>query len=136
MKYIKKQPGTIKLQGDFVYPVETLRKHFEVFKNKLHKYDMKFYSGENRLRSMGDSLCCCGIDGLGWKPNTVNLNHLIYDKEAYAPTGKMKEVGTAKCFCAINQDSANAQFYKNSSFEDIMGHMMSKGFYKCLIPED
>ena len=136
MKYIKKQPGTIKLQGDFVYPVETLRKHFEIFKSKLHKYDMKFYSGENRLRAMGDSLCCCGIDGMGWKPNTANLNHLIYDKDSYVFTDNMKVAGTAKCFCAINQDSMNASFYKKSSFADIMDHMMAKGFYKCLTPND
>ena len=31
---------------------------------------MKFYSGENRLRAMGDSMTCCGIDGLeGFKGN-------------------------------------------------------------------
>lgn len=136
MKYTKKKEGTIKLQGDFVYPVDILRKHFEIFRNKLHKNGMKFYSGENRLRAMGDSLCCCGIDGMGWKPNTANLNHRLYDKEHYVFTDKMREKGTTRCFLAINQDSTNRLAYQRMSFEDVMEHMMAKGFYKSLTPED
>lgn len=136
MKYISKKPGTIKLQGDFVYPVKTLRSHFEIFKDKLHKLGMKFYSGENRLRAMGDSLCCCGIDGLGWRPNTANLNHRIYDKEAYVFTETMRKEGTSTFLKAISQDTLNSMFCRKSSFADIMEHMMQKGFYKSLIPED
>lgn len=135
MKYTIKKPGTIKLQGDFVYPVDTLRKHFEIFRDKLHRLGMKFYSGENRLRAMGDSLCCCGIDGLGWQPNTGNLNHKLYDPENYVFSKSQKEKGNTRCFLAINQDTLNRKFYAGLSFENVMEHMASKGAAKALIPE-
>jgi hypothetical protein len=136
MKYTVKKPGTIKLKGDFVYPVDELRKHFEVFKSKLHRLGMKFYSGENRLRSMGDSLCCCGIDGMGWRPNTANLNHRLYDKQSYVFTDKMKETGNTVVFYAMAQETMKRHFFKKHSFADIMEYMMSQGYYQCLIPED
>lgn len=135
MKYTVKKEGTIKCAGDYVYPVELLKKHFEIFKEKLHKYGMKFYAGENRLRSMGDSLCCCGIDGLGWRPNTANLNHRLYDAERYVFTDKMKELGTATCFKAMGQDTINSRFFRKSSFADIMKYMEGK-YIKVLMPKD
>ena len=53
-----------------------LQEHFELFKTKTHKLGMKFFVGENRLRQMGDSLCCCGCDDL-FRVNTFNCNHLL-----------------------------------------------------------
>lgn len=135
MKYTVKKPGTIKLKGDFVYPVDVLKRDFEIFKNKLHKYDMKFYSGENRLRAMGDSLCCCGIDGLGWKPNTANLNHRLYDKESYVFTDKMKEVGNTVVFYALAQATTKRHAFAKCSYEEVMEMMMQNGYWECLTPQ-
>lgn len=134
MKYIVKKPGTIKLKGDFVFPVDDLRKHFQVFKDKLHKLGMKFYAGENRLRAMGDSLCCCGIDGMGWKPNTGNLNHKIYDVDNYVFSPSQKAKGNTRCFLAINQDTLSRKYYAGLSFEEVMEHMYNKGAGEALIP--
>lgn len=64
MKFAKKQPGLVKAGGDFVYPKETLARHYREIRDTAHKHGLKFYCGENRLRDMGDSLICCGIDGL------------------------------------------------------------------------
>lgn len=137
IKYFKKKPGTIKLGGDFVYPVSILKQHFEAFKTKVHSKGMKFYSGENRLRSMGDDLCCCGIDGLGWKPNTANLNHFIYDKEGFGYNQAMTEVNTSTCFSALNQDSLSKDILKKTSFAHVMDHYTkSRKFLSMLLPED
>lgn len=36
-------------------------------------------NGENRLRGMGDGLCCCGVEGVpGFVGNTFNYNHFIF----------------------------------------------------------
>lgn len=79
MKYIKKKAGTIPLNGDNVYPAKLLREHFLRLRDIAHGLGMRFYSAENRLRNLGDNLCCCGVDGMGWKVNTGNLVHMIYD---------------------------------------------------------
>ena len=136
MKYTAKKQGTIRLHGDFVYPVDILRKHFEVFRNKLHKLGMKFYAGENRLRSMGDSLCCCGIEDMGWKVNTANLNHALYDSDNYVFTDKMKVKGLTRCFGCLMQETTKRHFIYRLSFEEAMEFMKDKGYGKCLTPKD
>lgn len=78
MKFNRKKPGTVKCGGDFMIPVQYLKRDFERLKEECHKNGLAFYSGENRLRAMGDSLTCCGIDGLeGFRPNTYNLAHIL-----------------------------------------------------------
>ena len=62
MKFFKAKPGMTKIGGDFCYPLPRLRHDFEAIKAECHRYGLKFYSGENRLRAMGDSMTCCGID--------------------------------------------------------------------------
>lgn len=121
MKFVKKKEGLEKKGADFVYPVEKLRLHFEELKDKAHSLGLKFYSGENRLRMLGDSLCCCGIDGLeGFRGNTANLNHYLYDKDNYIFTEQMhknKTGGFAKC---LSQKTATSNVLKNMSFKEIM----------------
>jgi DNA repair photolyase len=118
MKFVKSKPGLIKAGNDTVYPLERLKKDFERLKIEAHKVGLKFYSGENRLRKMGDSLTCCGIDGLeGFVPNTYNLNHIINDKNKVYPTKAQKEVGNADCFKTIRQASEFDKFVKTKSFE-------------------
>jgi len=119
IKYQKKQPGTIKIQGDSVYPSALYKKHFIQFKAKLHKLGMKFYCGENRLRGMSDELCCCGIEGMGWKENKANLNHYLYDRENFKFEPSQKKAHTAAPFTTIAQ-SAQARGLCEESYEDIM----------------
>ena len=120
MKWFNKIPGTKKVGGDYCYPAEMLEKHFEVFRKELHKRGMKFYSGENRLRRMGDNLCCCGVEDLGWRVNTANLNHLTFAPETATFTDKMREPGTAKVFKAIHQDCVSQKVLTKSTYESVM----------------
>ena len=137
IKYFSQQTGTVKLGNDYVYPVNALRRNFETFKEKLHSKGMKFYSGENRLRSMGDDLCCCGIDGLGWKVNTANLNHYLFDRENYKFTDSMQTSSGNVCFSAMNQDSISKTTLRNLTFQEIMNlYAKSSKFLKVLIPDN
>ena len=122
MKFNRKKQGTVRLGGDFVIPVQYLKADFIRLKRECHKYGMSFYSGENRLRSMGDSMTCCGIDGLeGFVPNTYNLSHIL-NGDNVQPTSRMKEKGTAACFKSCFQ-SAGFNWVKDSSFEMLMQWM-------------
>lgn len=109
MKFFKAKPGMTKIGGDFCYPLPRLRHDFEAIKAECHRYGLKFYSGENRLRAMGDSMTCCGIDGLpGFRPNEYNLCMLMNGKNP-EPTEKMKEVGTGGPFKTLNQSAGSGR---------------------------
>ncbi|MBQ7348451.1 MAG: radical SAM protein [Clostridia bacterium] len=103
MKFLNKRQGTVKIGGDFLYPYERIKTDILALKERAHELGLKFYSGENRTRELGDSLTCCGIDGLdGFVGNHFNLNHII-NGERPVPTEKQKEVGTAICFRGLHQ---------------------------------
>lgn len=137
IKYLSKKEGTIKLGGDYVIPVGILQRHFEAFRSKLHSLGMRFYAAENRLRSMGDDLCCCGIEGLGWKVNTANLNHYLYDRERFIFTEQMKRNKGITVFSALNQDSLSKSLLKELTYEEGMRlYTSSKKFLKTLMPVD
>lgn len=120
MKFQRKINGLERLGGDFVYPARTLESHFAQIRNKTHDLGMKFYSGENRLRKMGDSLTFCGIDGLeGFVGNSYNLNHML-NGERPKPTDGMKKAGYAHCFAAIQQTTKAHLTYKDLNFSDGM----------------
>ena len=121
MKFISKKEGLEKKGSDFVYPVEKLRLHFEEIKDKAHSLGLRFYSGENRLRAMGDNLCCCGIEGLeGFKGNTANLNHFLYDKDNYIFTEQMKNKKTGEVAKCLAQKTNLANVIKNMSYQEVM----------------
>lgn len=121
MKFVKKKPGLVKCAGDYVQKKNVLRADFEKLREECHKYGLAFYSGENRLRQMGDSLTCCGIADLdGFVPNTFNLNHLMNGDKS-EPRGKMLEVGTAGPFRSCNQTSSFGRMIKKMSFFKAMG---------------
>ena len=87
---------------------------------------MKFYSGENRLRAMGDSMTCCGIDGLpGFRPNEYNLCMLMNGKNP-EPTEKMKEVGTGGPFKTLNQSAGSGRKIAKQSFYGLMQEELAK----------
>lgn len=109
-----------KVGADFCYPVKLLEGHFYKIKEKTHELGMSFYCGENRLRKMGDSLTCCGVDGLeGFKPNVYNLNHIL-NGDKKEPTEAMKKEGTADCFNTLEQTSICVKKYSKMSFAEGM----------------
>ena len=101
MKFTSKRPGLVKVAGDYTYPIELIRSDLLKLKTRAHEVGLTFYSGENRTRALGDSLCCCGVSDLpGFKVNTYNLNHLLNGDNDVKATERMKETGTQCAFRA------------------------------------
>lgn len=120
MKFIKAKPGLVKTGADFVFPVETLRRHYMMIRDAAHNAGLKFYCAENRLRSLGDNMTCCGTDGLdGFKVNEFNLCNMIHGKDV-KPTQRMCEAGTAYCFKALHQETSFSNMLKTNSMRDVM----------------
>ena len=120
MKFIKNTKGLVKIGADFCFPKEQLRRDFEVFRDICHENGIAFYCAENRLRAMGDSMNCCGSDGVeGFRGNTYNLCHLL-NGEKVEPTERMKEVGTAQCFATFDQTQSGHIAINGLSFADAM----------------
>ncbi len=131
MKFAKKKSGLVKCGGDFCYPVDVLKRDFTQIKAKCRQLGLAFYSGENRLRNMGDSLTCCGVADLeGFKPNTYNLNH-IFNGDEVKPTAQMQKAGTG--LAAINscmQSAGTSTNVGRISFAEAMKMMSCKDFTK------
>lgn len=120
MKFFKGKPGMVKVGGDHCYPLKVLRRDFEALKAEAHRHGLAFYSGENRLRPMGDSMTCCGTDGLpGFRPNEYNLCMLLNGKNP-EPTERMKQVGTGGCFKTLNQSAGSGRRIAKQSFYGLM----------------
>lgn len=115
-----KVPGLIASGKDFIYPLDTILPQFDAIKRSAHRNGLKFYCGENRLRSISDELCCCGIEGMGWKAHESNLNHYLFDPAGFEYTDKQKEPGTAAVFCAAHQDTISNRKYNALSFAEAM----------------
>lgn len=116
MKFTSKRSGLIKLGADFVYPYEIIKGDFLKLKKRAHEIGLKIYAGENRIRQYGDSLTCCGCDGLeGFEPNVFNLNHLLHGDHT-KPTKGMQEMGTGYPFRAIPQNTIEGDIYTRQSF--------------------
>lgn len=126
MKFAKAKPGLVRVGGDCVYPIELLRADFEQIKAEAHRCGLVFYSGENRLRNMGDDMTCCGIEDLdGFKPNTYNLCMMINGKNPQ-PTERMKQVGTADAFKTLNQTAGSGQKISKQSLAGIMQNELAQ----------
>lgn len=126
--YDGKKPGTIQVGADFVYPLNILQPHFEQIRERAHELNLKFFCGENRLRWMGDSLVCCGCEGVpGFQHNTFNLNH-IYAGEDPQPTPAMKEVGHTVCFKTLCQSSWASDVLDQLTFENVMREIAKSKF--------
>lgn len=137
IKYFSKKPGLVRIGSDYCYPKSVLQGDFDLIRSKCHELGLKFYSGENRLRGMGDDMCCCGIDGLGWKTNKVNLVHYAFgEKLQYSEAMKAKKTATPfrNGFC---QDTVKGSFVANSSFADMMDlASKDKSFMKPIISNE
>lgn len=120
MKFARKKDGLVKVGGDWCYPIDELGERFAEMKATAHRLGMKFYSGENRLRSMGDHINCCGIDGMeGFRGNSFNLNNIL-NGHVEKPTESMNQKGTASAFQALYQMAGVSQRLKEVSFKDMM----------------
>lgn len=121
LKMQSKFRGLVKIGADYVYPRKILLKKWQELKEECHKYGLVFLSGENRFRNMGDSLTCCGSEGLeGFRGNTYNFNHMIFDKKGVVCPEAAKKPGTSMCFKAVKQDTVGGSAFKKLSFEDVM----------------
>lgn len=131
MKFIKQKPGLIKLGGDYVYPVTKLKTDMEAIRSECHKVGLKFFCAENRLRTMGDDMTCCGCAGLqGFNVNKFNLEHL-YNGEKVQASKAMQQQGTALCYKSIFQDAGSHQRLKAMSMADIM---QSRELFNSYLP--
>ena len=116
MKFASKKKGLVKVAGDFCYPYEVIKDDFVRLKEEAHRVGLKCYAGENRIRELGDSLTCCGVDGLdGFKPNHFNMNHLMRG-EKVEPTIQQAAEGTGTCFKAVNQKAGTNKKTTGQSF--------------------
>ena len=128
MKFFKSKPGMVKIGGDLCYPIDVLRRDFEQIRAEAHRCGMKFYSGENRLRMMGDDPCCCGIEDLpGFKGNDYNICMMMNGQNPQ-PTEAMKQIGTAGCFHSLHQNAGVTKKIRKQSFygamqEELAGNM-------------
>lgn len=122
MKYTKKPLNCRyeleRVGGDLCYNKKLLQEHFELFRNKAHDLGLKFFVGENRLRTIGDSFCCCGCADL-FEVNTFNCNHLL-NGDKTKPTEAMKEKGSAAVFHTIDQSVGTYKRQRTSSFKEFM----------------
>lgn len=119
MKRGTKRPGWVKVGGDWCYPVAPLKRDFLQIREKCHELGLAFFAAENRLRKMGDSTCCCGVEGLeGFATNKANMNHIGTDGEIEY-TEQMRQTGTAFVFDAMAQETrrGNLVRYKLSYAE-------------------
>ncbi len=120
MKFAKKKNGLVKRGGDWCQPKKILKGDFAKLRKECHKYGIKFYSGENCLREMGDSLTCCGIDGLeGFVPNKYNLNHILRG-DIQQPSKAQMGKDSARCFRVIFQEVGWSEFLKDKTFSYMM----------------
>ena len=98
------ESGMIWYGNDYVYKASDLYPVMVRIRDACHYHGMKFYSAENRLRKMGDDLCCCGVDGLdGFTVNTCNLNHIFFGEAE--STAAQDSPGTGAVFHALCQRS-------------------------------
>lgn len=119
IKYFQKRRGFIKVGADYVYPKEILAGDFEQIRDVCRKNGLHFFCAENRLRDMGESLCCCGIADLeGFRTNCANIVHGLAEG-GINYTDRMKKVSGA-CFKAMGQDTMSSCYIRDHSFAEVM----------------
>ena len=133
IKHIRRRPGTVKCGGDYVYPVDVLQRDYYQIRAVCEKIGLHFFCAENRLREMGEDICCCGIAGLDdFKGNRANLVHLTREGEI-SYTEKMRQPGPNSCFSCLSQDTISSRFFRTKTFAEIMEIMgKDKGIIEML----
>lgn len=134
LKALTKKSGMVKLGNDFVYPLQQIEHDFKRIYAKAHEHGLRCYAGENRLRGrgLGDSLTCCGTDGLDdFIPNRANLNHILTgESDIFTPA--MDAPGSGACMISLYQDAQGyarlrdgepgGQSYRTALYEYIATH--------------
>ncbi|MBN1126933.1 MAG: hypothetical protein JXA82_18165 [Sedimentisphaerales bacterium] len=111
-----KAPCTEKLGADYVIPLSVLRPQVTEIKQACHELGLKFFCGENRLRGLSDSLCCCGVEDIpGWQVNTANLNHIYYGQAQF--TEQMSRPRTGTAFKTLRQTTIEGGRLARSSYK-------------------
>lgn len=107
----------------FDYHESILAPMYKQIRDKCHEYGLRFFSGEDRLRFLGDSLTCCGTEGLpDFVPNKYNIEHLAHDS-GIEPTDTMKRNDTFRPFRSIRQSSEWEKIIHDKSFEYLMHYV-------------
>ena len=120
IKFFTNKQGLVKVGADYCNPYKLIREDFLRLKDKAHSLGLSIYAGENRIRALGDSLSCCGAEGVkGFRGNHFNLNHIL-NGDFVEPTLAQKQTGTAGCFKAIYQDTKNCRMINKLSFSEMM----------------
>lgn len=133
IKLAKGHPGFVRVGGDYCYPLDQLKPRVEEIREKAHALGLAFFCGENRLRTMGDDMCCCGISGLkDFKGTRYNLAHL-YNGDMSAPTPAMLKTGSTECFKAAFQSTCGSRMCNSNSFAQIMQSKTLFDAYKGVI---
>jgi hypothetical protein len=119
IKYFKKRVGTVKVGGDYIYPLDALRNDIKELKEEAHKVGLKFFVGENRLRTLGDDLCCCGVADLeGFKVNKYNINHLLNRDVCPECDAVLKQQGSGVAVISYHQEAGFSRKYRGISFRE------------------
>jgi len=116
MKYKCNYPKTIKIAGDYVYPLEIIKPIFDEVKIKANEQGIKVFAGENRLRQFGDGLNCCGVGDM-WRTHTENLNHILWDKFKFNPIHNNKKHHQ---IIIGGQDTRSDNLQKSLSYNEII----------------
>jgi len=131
LKLKKKTKGMTKMGADYVFPLTILKPMYEQIKEQAHECGLRFYSAENRLRAMGDDLCCCGIDGLGWNTNKGNLNHIYYGTPEFGDNMTIPKNNQA--FINGNQSTMMMHAVKGKTYKELMESISrSKAAYSMM----
>lgn len=121
-KFFQPQRGTVKVGADFVFDLQILSPAIQRIGTAARAAGLKYYVAENRLRFMGDSVSCCGIDGLeGFRGNMANLNHLLAGD--YEATEGQRRKKTGDVFASMGQTTALHAMAKPLSYDELMREM-------------
>jgi hypothetical protein len=118
-KYFTQQPDTVKVGTDFLFDLRVLTPAIKKIGAAVRAAGMKYYVAENRLRFLGDSVSCCGIDGLeGFRGNKANMNHLLAG-DYEATEGQLKK-GTGDVFAAMGMRTPLHKMAKPLPYDTVM----------------
>lgn len=116
-----KGENLVRVGGDLTYPYSVIKEDFLRIKQEAHKAGLRVFAGENRIRSLGDNLTCCGIENLpGFVPNVFNLNHFV-NGDITEPTEGMKQPKSGNCFRSTVANTIQGRFLQENSFAHNMG---------------
>lgn len=116
----KRQNGMQKEGAKYCFPLDALVPMYKKIKDECHKVGLRFFCGEDAVRFLGDSLTCCGTEGLeDFRPNVFNVEHMANEGNI-KPTEAMKRNDTFQPFKCRSQHQRWAVICKGKSFEQLM----------------